>query len=465
MALNDLVPADRARVELLAETSLYMEGGTQDPQAMIAQGGLHRRDNGSRPIELREFPANVRLSTIYDALGDYFDHDELKSGGERYELQPRTLVIQDKEYIGKETNPLDDGGIADRDAELQIEGRPAVSVLRNGFNSVLRKITREHLSEIAAACGTTPRGLLDALAGKRDEYHRKVMAHYRSVFIFDENGELVDLKLTPQKISKTATARHELGELARHAFVKVKRETDREGQAQWWVRNTEKAEERLARVANVSGASYKVTSDGMLELLTDEGVRNLFRESAGKVRWLRSQFEAILGITAAHEAKVAKGEVQRQKRTTNPAIDREYRALRKAVIAGVNSDELKPLFDALRTAWIGPDPFLPDYASTGDYAAALKAQHDRIKTWIWFWSNEGRPDAVGGLMTRRNAQLELLDRLRERIVEGPARRRELARVRKRKQRANEQAATSTPAPGWPFGQISSLTLRPVGTIS
>jgi hypothetical protein len=446
--VHSLTLAERARVELVSETSLYMEGGTQDPQAMINQGhGLHRRDNGSFPIELREFPQAVRLTTIYDALHAYFDHDELKSRGERYELSPRTLVISDKQYIGKETNPLDDGGvgIAGHDAELQIEDRPAVSVLRVGFNPVLHKITRERLSEIATACGTSPRGLLDALAGKRGEYHRKVMAHYRSVFIFDEDGGLARLDLTARKISKTATARHEFGELARQAFFKVKRETDKEAPTQRLLgnQNPDKAEERLARIVNGSNQPYKVTPDAMLELRTEEGVRDLFREGVGKVRWLRARFEEIIGITTAREVKAAKQEARRQKRALNPNLDREYQAARRAVLITRNTRTLERAVARI----IGPPPLevLPTVESV--IAAEAWLERSRLYT-AWLCHPDMQSPLHEALTTRRHAFLTLIDATRERFVDAPTRRREQDRMRKRKQKAAAAAATPTPSVAW-----------------
>jgi hypothetical protein len=464
VGIHPLTLADRARVELLSETSLYMEGGTQNPQAMIDQGrGLHRRDNGSLPVELQEFPEAVRLSTIYDALHAYFDHCELKSRGERYELSPRTLVIQDKEYIGKETNPLDDGGIADSNAELQIEDRPAVSVLRDGFNPILHKITRERLSEIAAACGTTPRGLLDALAGKRGEYHRKAMAHYRSVFIFDEDGELVDLNLEPRKISKAAIARHEFGELARRAFFKVKSETDKEAPTQRLLgnKNPDEAEERLARLVNGSNQPRKVTPDVVLELLTEEGIREFFHESAAEVRWLRARFEAVLGVTAAREVKAAKREAQRQKRAANPNLDREYRTARRAAILAHNAHTLERAVAKI----IGPPPL--EVLPTVESVIAAEAWLERSRHYTaWLRHPDMQSPLHKALTTRRHAFLTLLDATRERLVDAPTRRREQTREHVRTLRARRKAQAmqtqTLSAPAWPFSPPAAF--KPVSFV-
>lgn len=436
---GDLSHADQARVDLLTETSLYTEGGTQCPQAMIGRGyGLHRRDNGAFPTELREFPANVRLTTIYDALADYFDHDELKSRGERYELEPRTLVILDKEYIGKETNPLDDGGIADSHAELQIEDRPAVSVLRDGFNPTLRKITREHLDEIAAACGLSPQSLLAALVGKRGEYHRKAMAHYRSIFIFDEDGELVRLNLATRKISKAAAARYELGELARRAFAKVKLQTDAESRAKWYVKDNEKAEERLARLVNAE-PPYKVTPDDMLALRTDDGVREFFDRNKDRAQWLRGRFEAILGIIAARKQKQTKQEAQRRKRAVNPAVDRERRAARREAILAHNVRTLEGAFEKMigETANPAADPVERLLAGEARLARA------RYLESIFTHPNMS-PSIRAAMTTRRNAFLTLQDDIRERWVDAPARRREQTKVRVQKLRARQQQTAHNP---------------------
>jgi hypothetical protein len=206
-----LSAADELRIADVCDTSLYMEGGKQDVEAILDEAervyneggepkGLYRRDNGAFPLPLVQFRDIVAIPTLYNALCGYFEHDELKSRGDRYELRPRSLVIMDKQYIGKETTPLDEASISEADVELHIEDRPAVAVLRNGVDPFMAKIAKRWPDKIAEACGVTPRGLDRALRGDRRDKSRKAMGRFRNVFVFDEDGELMGLDLSPHAI-------------------------------------------------------------------------------------------------------------------------------------------------------------------------------------------------------------------------------------------------------------------------
>jgi len=94
--------------------SMYCSGGSGiDVHAKIAADDVYFVNDGTSARSMYELPSHkskkraYRLTEIRDVIGDYFGHNENKARGMTRENKGRLyrhkLVIQDREYVGKET--------------------------------------------------------------------------------------------------------------------------------------------------------------------------------------------------------------------------------------------------------------------------------------------------------------------------------------------------------------------------
>jgi hypothetical protein len=119
--------------------------------------------------------------------------------------------------------------------------------------------------------------------------------------------------------------------MARKAFAKAKTQADRETRAGKPV----SAEAHLAAMVNVwidgyPAERFRVTPDEIMETRDEVSLSELFNHDLEKAAWLLARFEDVVGASAHVDRKAAKRVSQAAKRRARPALDRDYRAKRKA---------------------------------------------------------------------------------------------------------------------------------------
>jgi hypothetical protein len=124
-------------------------------------------------------------------LDEYFTHAETKSRGKRGYLKRQRLVILDREYIGKETNPLIDEDILEAQ-ELDWDDLPVVRITREKLNVDL-------LKSLGAPALSKALGLSEDAVRKRLfqnlRFSNETMARLRGSIEVDDRGRA---RLVPQ---------------------------------------------------------------------------------------------------------------------------------------------------------------------------------------------------------------------------------------------------------------------------
>lgn len=146
--------------------------------------GLYRRDNSEFPRQIFNNDWGLTFTTIADRVRGYFNKNELKSYGERGQLDRKCVAGLDKVCTGKESNPLADIGDNPDDETLE-QFEVGVSILEAEFN--INILNAVDLNALAEATGID----VDLLArhtktGKR--LTSEQMVSLRSVLFVGQDG-------------------------------------------------------------------------------------------------------------------------------------------------------------------------------------------------------------------------------------------------------------------------------------
>ncbi len=173
--------------------AMYCSGGSDiDVHDLVSKDQVWWQKDGTSVRDILA-TGHFRFTEVRDRLGDYFGHNEAKSRGATLEnigkLHRHQLVILDREYVGKETNPLLEEDLAEDD-ETQIEDIATIPFLRIGINQSVKKLINS-LPDFFDQIGINKRDLNKIMNGRREGRTPVAMAFIRKVTRYDEGtGEL-----------------------------------------------------------------------------------------------------------------------------------------------------------------------------------------------------------------------------------------------------------------------------------
>jgi hypothetical protein len=136
-------------------------------------------------------------------------------------LYRHKVVIQDHEYVGKETNFLLDPDMPEDD-DIQTSDAATIPFFRQGINPRIKELLADPAREFHVQAGMTKADFSRMLDGVRDHRERALMGFIRDATTYDEKtGQLTidPTKVRRQPASEVAAER--LADLLRAAYEKV----------------------------------------------------------------------------------------------------------------------------------------------------------------------------------------------------------------------------------------------------
>ena len=213
--------------------SMYCSGGSAiDVPEKIEAGDVYFVNDGMSAQSMYELPSYnspdkraYRLTEVRDVIGDYFGHEESKSRGltraNKGKLYRHKVVIQDREYVGKETNFLLDPDMPEDD-DIQVSDAATIAFFRQGINPRIRELLADPMYEFHIQAGMTMADFNRMLNGVRDHRERAIMSFIRSATTYDEKTEC--LTIDPSKARRQSASEisaEKLADLLRAAYDKA----------------------------------------------------------------------------------------------------------------------------------------------------------------------------------------------------------------------------------------------------
>jgi hypothetical protein len=213
--------------------SMYCSGGSEiDVCAKIEADDVYFVSDGmsARPMyDLPSFNSLKKraylLTEVRDVIGDYFGHDECKSRGMTREnkgkLYRHKVVIQDREYVGKETNFLLDPDMPEDD-DIQTSDAATIPFFRQGINPEIKELLADPAREFHVQAGMTQEDFNRMLSGVRDHRERSLMGFIRGATIYDEKTG--QISIDPAKVRRRPASEinaESLADILRAAYDKV----------------------------------------------------------------------------------------------------------------------------------------------------------------------------------------------------------------------------------------------------
>jgi hypothetical protein len=212
--------------------SMYCSGGSGiDVHAKIAADDVYFVNDGTSARSMYEVPSHkskkraYRLTEVRDVIGDYFGHNENKARGMTRENKGRLyrhkLVIQDREYVGKETNFLLDPDMPEDD-DIQTSDAATIPFFRQGINPRIKELLADPAREFHVQAGMTKEDFNRMLNGVRDHRERALMGFIRGATTYDEKTG--QISVDPAKVRRQSASEinaERLAELLRAAYGKV----------------------------------------------------------------------------------------------------------------------------------------------------------------------------------------------------------------------------------------------------
>jgi hypothetical protein len=303
-----------------------------------------------------------RLTEVRDVIGDYFGHDENKSRGltreNKGKLYRHKVVIQDREYVGKETNFLLDPDLAEDD-DTQAADVSTIPFFREGINPQIKELLADPSRGFHEQAGMTKPDFNRMLAGVRDHRDRAIMGFIRTATTYDEKTN--QLKIDPALARKQPVGEmnaEKLADLLRAAYDRVvgyHGEFDEDEDAMLAVSLryedfTDMLIPRAASEAPMTLPHRHFLSIGIVSMMIKNGFVSWYGSNGAalqrpvNVEYMADVAKAILGsdekkrrLEAAHEhrdnARAASGlEVEYVKRNAKIAAKREQNAKATAEI-------------------------------------------------------------------------------------------------------------------------------------
>ncbi len=213
--------------------SMYCSGGSEiDVHAKIEADDVYFVSDGMSARSMYELPSvnspkkrAYRLTEVRDVIGDYFGHDESKSRGltraNKGKMYRHKIVIQDREYVGKETSFLLDPD-APEDDDIQVSDAATIAFFRQGINPRIKELLADPSLEFHVQAGMTKPDFNRMLSGVRDHRERAIMGFIRSATSYDEKAN--HLTIDPSVVRRQPTTEmnaEKLAELLRAAYHEV----------------------------------------------------------------------------------------------------------------------------------------------------------------------------------------------------------------------------------------------------
>ncbi len=226
----DYFPAETVRgdeLKALQSTSLYasLDEGlklnikTLEEYRALGAGneGIYRRDNNQFPYDVFDDDWSLRFTTVADRLRGYFSRPERKSRGSVGLLQRKAVVCLDKEYIGKETNPLALRDDAPDDETLD-EFEASIPIFRRGLN--VEALKALDLDALAARAGINRETLRQAVS-QEQRLSFENMQRLRRAIIVSNDGELslAPFQAKTAQDQRLASLRRKIGKIGDYGRI------------------------------------------------------------------------------------------------------------------------------------------------------------------------------------------------------------------------------------------------------